>query len=234
MRCCATAIQGAVALRSALQAYLWRVRGIHCAPEQIVIVNGSQQGLDLCARLLLDTGDPFLIENPGYLLARQAFAAAGGVAVPVPVDRDGLKTASLPPARLAYVTPSHQFPLGGVLSARRTLLDWASQTGAYVIEDDYDGEYRHDIAPIPPLQTLDPGLGHLCRHAVQNALADAAARLPRHPRVPMPCIQRGEAADRPAHASDERQRWVSSGRIPQPFHRRRNVTNQTTMRLVAR
>ncbi|UCI21806.1 PLP-dependent aminotransferase family protein [Mesorhizobium sp. B2-1-8] len=149
--------QGSAALRAALQGYLWRARGISCTPDRIVIVNGSQQGLDLCARLLLDAGDRFVIENPGYLLARQAFAAAGGVASPVAVDRDGLRTDALPPARLAYVTPSHQFPLGGILSAtrRRALLAWAAREGAYIIEDDYDGEYRYDIAPIPPLQTLD-------------------------------------------------------------------------------
>ena len=151
--------QGSLSLRNALQGYLWRARGINCTPDRIVIVNGSQQGLDLCARLLLDPGDPFVIENPGYLLARHAFVAAGGVAVPVAVDADGLRTDALAPARLAYVTPSHQFPLGGVLSAtrRRVLLAWAAATGAYIVEDDYDGEYRHDIAPIPPLQTLDPG-----------------------------------------------------------------------------
>lgn len=150
--------RGSASLRAALQGYLWRARGISCPPEQIVVVNGSQQGLDLCARLLLDPGDRFVIENPGYLLARQPFAAAGGVAVPVPVDGEGLRTELLPPARLAYVTPSHQFPLGHVLSAgrRRALLAWAAQAAAYVVEDDYDGEYRHDVAPIPPLRTLDP------------------------------------------------------------------------------
>lgn len=150
--------QGAFDLRSALQGYLWRARGISCSPDDIVIVNGSQQGLDLCARLFLDPGDAFLIENPGYVLARHAFAAAGGVAVPVPVDAEGLCTDGLPPGRLVYVTPSHQFPLGGVLSARRrrSLVAWAAASGACIIEDDYDGEYRHDISPIPPLQTLDP------------------------------------------------------------------------------
>nr|WP_248308653.1 PLP-dependent aminotransferase family protein [Bosea sp. 124] len=150
--------QGALDLRAALQGYLWRARGILCSPEDIVIVNGSQQGLDLCARLLLDPGDPFLMENPGYTLARHAFVAAGGRAVPIPVDADGLCTDAMPPGRLVYVTPSHQFPLGGVLSAtrRRALLAWAVASGAHVVEDDYDGEYRHDIAPIPPLQTLGP------------------------------------------------------------------------------
>lgn len=149
---------GAPALRAELQGYLWRARGIACVPEQIVVVNGSQQGLDLCARLLLSPGDPFVIENPGYVLARQAFEAAGGVAVPVSVDQEGLETAGLPAARLAFVTPSHQFPLGSVLSAarRRALLAWAARTGAVIIEDDYDGEYRHDVAPIPPLRAAAP------------------------------------------------------------------------------
>jgi GntR family transcriptional regulator/MocR family aminotransferase len=113
--------------------------------------------LDLCARLLLDPGDRVVMENPGYPLARQAFAATGAEVVPIAVDRDGIRTAELPEARLAFVTPSHQFPLGGVLSAgrRRELLAWARRTGAYVIEDDYDGEYRFDISPIPSLQSLD-------------------------------------------------------------------------------
>jgi GntR family transcriptional regulator / MocR family aminotransferase len=150
--------QGYAPLRAALQGYLWRARGISATAEQIIIVNGSQQGLDICARLLLDPGDRFIMENPGYGLARQAFEATGGVSIPVAVDDEGMQTASLPPARLAYVTPSHQFPLGGVLSAtrRRALLAWAVHNRAYILEDDYDGEYRHGVAPIAPLQTIDP------------------------------------------------------------------------------
>ena len=134
--------QGSAPLREALQSYLWRSRGISCAPEQIIVVNGSQQGLDLSARLQLDPGDSFIMEDPGYVLARHAFAASGGVAVPTAVDREGIRTEGLPAARLAYVTPSHQYPLGSVLSAarRRALLDWAAETGAMVVEDDYDGE----------------------------------------------------------------------------------------------
>jgi GntR family transcriptional regulator / MocR family aminotransferase len=148
---------GSPDLRTALQGYLWRARGLRCEPDQIVVVNGSQQGIDLCARLLLDPGDRVVMENPGYNLARQAFSAAGAEVIPIAVDREGLRTGELPAARLAYVTPSHQFPLGSVMSAgrRRDLLAWAQRTGAYVVEDDYDSEYRFDIAPIPPLQALD-------------------------------------------------------------------------------
>src|SRR5215218_4582972 len=97
------------------------------------------------------------MEDPGYALARQVFLAARAEVVPVAVNREGLRTEGLPAARLAYATPSHQFPLGGVMSAgrRRELLAWARRTGAHVVEDDYDSEYRFDIAPIPPLQAMD-------------------------------------------------------------------------------
>jgi GntR family transcriptional regulator/MocR family aminotransferase len=148
---------GSLRLRAALQGYLWRARSLRCEPERIIVVNGSQQGLDLCARLLLDPGHRAVMENPGYSLARQVFTAAGAEVVPVNVDREGMRTEGLPAARLAYVTPSHQFPLGAVMSVgrRRELLAWAQRSGAYVIEDDYDSEYRFDIAPIPPLQAMD-------------------------------------------------------------------------------
>lgn len=148
---------GSILLRSALQGYLWRARGLRCDPDQIIVVNGSQQGLDLCARLLLDPGDRIVIENPCYAAARDIFLTMGAFPIPLEVDREGMRTDRLPPARLAYVTPSHQFPLGGVMSAsrRQELLAWAQACGAYVVEDDYDGEYRYDIAPIPALQTLD-------------------------------------------------------------------------------
>lgn len=148
---------GSPALRRALRGYLWRARGLRCTAPQIIVVNGSQQGLDLCARLLVDPGDGVVMEEPGYALARQVFEAVGTTVIPVPVDAEGLCAGDLPPARLAYTTPSHQFPLGGVLSAsrRRDLLAWAARVGAHVIEDDYDSEYRYDIAPVPPLQVMD-------------------------------------------------------------------------------
>jgi len=152
---------GSLRLRSALQNYLWRSRTLRCDVDQIVVVNGSQQGLDLCARLLLNAGDRFVMEDPGYLMARRIFAATGAAAVPIPVDKDGLDTERLAKvsARLAYVTPSHQFPLGGVMpiARRHQLLAWAKKSNAYVIEDDYDSEYRYDTKPVPPLHALESG-----------------------------------------------------------------------------
>lgn len=153
--------RGSRRLRQALQGYLWRARTLRCDLEQIIVVNGSQQGLDLCARLLLDAGSNFVIENPGYRMARQIFASTGASPVPIAVDGEGLKTELLEGvrARLAYVTPSHQFPLGGVMpiSRRHQLLEWARENDACVIEDDYDSEYRYDISPVPPLHSLEAG-----------------------------------------------------------------------------
>jgi GntR family transcriptional regulator/MocR family aminotransferase len=150
---------GSLRLRTALQGFLWRSRSVRCDVDQIIVVNGSQQGLDICARLLLDAGDRFVMEDPGYQMARHTFAATGAAAIPIPVDRDGLDTERLDgiEARLAYVTPSHQYPLGGVLpiGRRHQLLAWARKNDACVIEDDYDSEYRYDTKPIPPLHALE-------------------------------------------------------------------------------
>jgi len=150
---------GSRRLRIALQGYLWRSRTVRCEVDQIIVVNGSQQGLDLCARLLLDARDRFVMEDPGYLMARHVFAATGAAVAPIPADMDGLDTERLAntEARLAYVTPSHQFPLGGVMpiGRRHQLLAWAKKFDAYVIEDDYDSEYRYDTKPVPPLHALE-------------------------------------------------------------------------------
>jgi GntR family transcriptional regulator/MocR family aminotransferase len=148
-------------LREALADYLRRARGVVCAPEQILVVNGSQQALDLAARVLIDRGDRVVLEEPHYLGARRVFEAGGARLVPVPVDADGLDPARLPRigARLAYVTPSHQFPTGALLSLPRrlALLAWARHHRAWLIEDDYDSEYRYAARPIEALQGLDRG-----------------------------------------------------------------------------
>jgi len=152
--------EGEESLRTSLRGYLQRARGLSCDADQIVIVHGSQQGIDLCARLLLDAGDTFVFEEPGYLMARRCFEATGAKALLVPVDAQGLQTACLPETgrpRLAYVTPSHQFPLGGVLPAGRRLelLAWAKRCLAWIVEDDYDGEFRYRQRPIDALQSID-------------------------------------------------------------------------------
>ena len=151
---------GAPELREALADYLARARGVACGPEQVLIVQGSQQAIDLCVRLFVDPGDTVVIEEPHYTGFSFCLAAAGAKLVHVPVDDEGLRVEALdsvPRASLACLTPSHQFPAGGVLSLRRrlALLEWAGRAGAHVLEDDYDGEFRYDSRPLECLQSLD-------------------------------------------------------------------------------
>jgi len=148
-------------LREAIAAYLGASRGVQCTPEQVIVVAGSQQAIDLCIRLLLDRDDEVWMEDPGYFGARAVIRSGGARLVPVPVDDDGLNVTvgieQAPGARMVYVSPSHQFPLGVTLSlARRlALLQWAGRSGAWVIEDDYDSEYRYVGRPLAALQGLD-------------------------------------------------------------------------------
>jgi len=148
-------------LRTALAKYLNRERAIAAQPDQVVIVNGSQQALDLAARVLLDVGDRVVVEEPHSRGACEVFQSAGARFVSGPVDGDGLNVTTLPrtarDARLAYVTPSHQFPTGAVMSVARrlSLLAWASDRDAYILEHDIDGEYRYQGRPIEAVQALD-------------------------------------------------------------------------------
>jgi GntR family transcriptional regulator / MocR family aminotransferase len=152
---------GALELRVAIARYLGTARGIACEPSQIVIVSGSQQGIDLTARALVDRRERIWMEEPGYQMARAAFQAALVETVPVPVDREGIDVAAgvllAKRARLALVSPSYQYPLGVTLSLPRrlALLEWAESTNAWILEDDYAGEFRYSGAPLPPLYTLD-------------------------------------------------------------------------------
>jgi len=152
---------GYAPLRVALSQYLGRARGLSCDAEQIVVVSGSQQAFDLAARLLLDPGDRVVVEEPNYNGSRLTFEAVGARPIRIPVDADGLDVTRLPPAsaraRLACVTPCHQFPTGVVmpLGRRVALLEWAARTGAWVIEDDYVSEFRYEGRPIEALQSLD-------------------------------------------------------------------------------
>jgi GntR family transcriptional regulator/MocR family aminotransferase len=145
-------------LRQAIAGYLRRARAVNCTADQIVIVNGSQQALQIAAQLLVNRGETVAVEDPGYLGVKHAFRTHGARLRGVPVDRDGIQLDALPgrPVRLLYVTPSHQFPTGAVLSLPRRLelLAWAESTGALIIEDDYDSEFRYDSRPISSLQGL--------------------------------------------------------------------------------
>jgi GntR family transcriptional regulator / MocR family aminotransferase len=153
--------EGRQELREALRAYLWRRRGIECRTDQIVITSGALQGLSLLSGLLLRSGTEVLFEDPGHRLVREVFMARGARILPAPVDEEGLRVDLLPRARrpaLAFVTPSHQFPLGGCLSIQRrvALVEWARAAGCLVVEDDYESEFRYDVGPVSSIQRLDP------------------------------------------------------------------------------
>jgi GntR family transcriptional regulator/MocR family aminotransferase len=149
--------EGRPELREAIAERLRRLRGIDASPDRIAIVNGSQQALDLICRTLVKPGDRVLIEEPHYLGARWVFRAGGARLVAAPVDQQGMRIAGAAPARLAYVTPSHQFPTGVVmpLARRLELLEWAARYDAFVVEDDYDSEFRYEGDPLQALAGLD-------------------------------------------------------------------------------
>jgi GntR family transcriptional regulator/MocR family aminotransferase len=190
--------RGHLPLRRAISDYLVSVRGAKCTADQVIVTSGAQQAIDLCARVLLEPGAPVVMENPGYRGFVSAFASAGARVVQVPVDDEGLDVARArtvqPSPRLLAVTPSHQFPLGKTMSLARRLdlLAWARDAGFWVLEDDYDSEYRYRGRPLAALQGLDGGerviyagtfskvmfpalrLGYL---VVPEPLVDAFARL---------------------------------------------------------
>ncbi|HEX6484190.1 MAG TPA: PLP-dependent aminotransferase family protein [Ktedonobacteraceae bacterium] len=154
-------VQGYLPLRQAIATHIGMTRGVHCSPEQIFLTTGAQEALDLVARVLLDQGEAAWIEDPGYSGPRGALLAAGAHLVAVPVDGEGLEVRAgrqiCPKARLAMVTPSHQLPTGVTmsLSRRLALLDWSRETGAWIVEDDYDSEYRFSGRPLEALYALD-------------------------------------------------------------------------------
>lgn len=146
-------------LRCAIADHLGPTRGMKVNPEQVVIVNGSQQGLNLIARLMVEKGSAVVTECPCYQGAAFVFESYGAVLKPVPVDENGLDPSKLPqgPVSIAYVTPSHQYPMGVTLNLNRRirLLEWARETGAYIIEDDYDSDFRYTGSPLTSLAGLD-------------------------------------------------------------------------------
>lgn len=150
-------------LRKAIAAYLRIARAVTCEAEQVIVVTGSQQGLNLVVECLLKKGDKVWMEDPGYHGARIAFENAGVTLCPVPIEEDGLDVEygvkHFADAKLAYVTPSQQFPMGCTLSQgkREQLLTWAKQSASWILEDDYDSEFRYEGRPLPSLQGMDTG-----------------------------------------------------------------------------
>ena len=168
-------------LRELIAVYLRGSRGLSCSAEQIVITSGAQQAISLCAQLLLEPGDCVAVENPGYRAAGHAFAIAGARVRGVAVDNEGLDCAALAgieQCRLAYVTPSHQYPTGVTMSLARRLelLAWAQRTQGWIVEDDYDGEYRYSGAPLAPLAALDQ-MGRVLYVGTFGKIAFPAMRL---------------------------------------------------------
>jgi GntR family transcriptional regulator / MocR family aminotransferase len=204
-------------LRAALAAYLARARAVRATADDIVVVSGSQQGIDLAARLLLDPGDTVVIEEPGYAPARAVFTALGARVVGVPVDSGGLRVDLLPEqgARLVYLTPTHQFPTGAVLTPERrlALLDWLARHDAWLLEDDYDSEYRYSGPPLPSLQglTAPAAVSISVRSASCCIPRCASAICSRRPRCGQPSQQRRARWTRQPRRCCRR-RWPSCSR----------------------
>jgi GntR family transcriptional regulator/MocR family aminotransferase len=151
--------QGHPSLRESIWRHVSRSRGVACSPDDILVTAGTQQALSLIAKVLLDPGDEAVLEEPHYFGARKILQMHGASLVGVPVDDAGLRTSLLPARapKLVYVTPSHQFPTGAVMSLerRKALLDYVREGGGWICEDDYDGEFRHARKPVEALQSLD-------------------------------------------------------------------------------
>ncbi len=145
-------------LRAAIARHVGLSRGVRAEPDDVVVTSGTQQAIDLVAKVLVNPGDKVAVEDPGWPIPRWALTALGARIVPIPVDAEGLVVEQIPDdTKLVYVTPSHQFPLGMAMSLRRrmALLHWARRRGAAIVEDDYDSEFRFSGRPIEPLHTLD-------------------------------------------------------------------------------
>lgn len=171
---------GISALRQAIAVYIGAARGVVCKSEQVIVTSGSQGALATAAFLAADHGDAILVENPGYVSARSTLQLAGLKLVPRPLDDEGLTLPDAPgEARLALVAPSHHYPLGIAMSLKRRmeLLEWARANGGFVIEDDYDGEYRYDGHPLPALASLDRDGAHVLYAGTLSKVLSPSLRL---------------------------------------------------------
>lgn len=154
-------VEGRAELREALRDYLWRRRGVECGPDRIVITSGAVNGLSTLSRAALAPGSEVLFEDPGHVPARESLSQGGARIVSAPVDEEGIiveRLAGVGGPTLAFITPSHQFPIGGCLSIQRRveLVEWARKAGCLIVEDDYESEFRYDVGPVSSIQRLDP------------------------------------------------------------------------------
>ncbi|MCX7709298.1 MAG: PLP-dependent aminotransferase family protein [Clostridia bacterium] len=152
---------GCLKLRSVIAQYLFKIRGVNCNPENIIITTGAVQALQLTAKLLTTPGASVILEDPSNYDLQRILSSCGAELIPIPVDEQGMKTELLPEEthpKMVYLTPSHQFPLGGILPIQRRieLIRYARKTGAMIVEDDYDSEFRYEGPPVSSLQSLDP------------------------------------------------------------------------------
>jgi GntR family transcriptional regulator / MocR family aminotransferase len=173
---------GPESFRETIAAYLRRARGLNCSADQVLVTNGAIQAINLIAQIAVPAGSSVAFEDPGYPLARQVFERHGARVLPISVDDDGLRVDALlggdDAPHVVYVTPSHQFPLGGRLSLPRRLelLEWAKKNDALILEDDYDSEFRFDVPPLPPLVSLDTS-GHVAYVGTFSKVLSPALRI---------------------------------------------------------
>lgn len=234
-------VAGFMPLREAVADHLVQLRGIHCTPDQVVIVSGAQQTLDILSRLLLNHGDTVFVETPGYRDAFNLFRSNGARIVAVPVDDAGFPAEQIPSttqARLAFVTPSNQFPRGGTMSLvrRLALLQWAQRQDAFIVEDDYDGELRYDGHPHTALQGLDTAgrviyLGTFSK-VLFPALRLAYAVLP--PALVSPFVQAKRMIDRGAPTLTQAAvaEFIHGGHFDRHLHHLRDAYGQRRQTLV--
>lgn len=235
---------GYMPLREAIARSVARSRGVKCSPEQVMIVLGLQQAIDLIARIHVEPGDAIAVENPGYTQAWTSFVMQGGKMCPIPVDESGLVVDQLAKsaarrARLVYLTPSHQFPTGAVmpLPRRLALLSWAAKNSALIVEDDYDSEYRYTGKSIPALQGLDESdsviyLGSFTK-VLFPALSIAYVVLPAG-LVPVYSKARALASDQvPLPLQDALAEFIEEGHLERHIKRMRSLYEDRRIALVA-
>jgi GntR family transcriptional regulator/MocR family aminotransferase len=229
-------------LREAIAEHLGTTRGVRCTPDQVIVVSGSQQGIALAASVLLDPDDSVWVEDPGYFGAHTVFAGWGARVVPVAVDDQGLDVEAgrkrAPQARLAHVTPTHQFPLGKTMPLRRRadLLAWAQAADAWILEEDYDSEFRYYGAPLAALQGIDPNqrviyLGSFSK-SMFSGLRMAYLVVPRDLAPAFRAARQVVGGPPPALEQAVVERFLTEGHYQRHLRRMRRVYAQRQGRLV--